>query len=66
MDLGIHGRRALVCASSQGLGYACAQALAEEGCSVWLNGRSADRLQAAHMEALVYTFLASRLGLDTK
>jgi 3-oxoacyl-[acyl-carrier protein] reductase len=47
MDLGIQGRRALVCASSQGLGLACAQALAEEGCSVWLNGRSADRLQAA-------------------
>ena len=47
MDLGIRGRRALVCASTQGLGYACAVALAEEGCSVWLNGRSDDRLQAA-------------------
>jgi len=47
MDLGIHGRRALVCASSQGLGYACALALAQEGCTVWLNGRDAGRLQAA-------------------
>jgi len=47
MDFGIHGRRALVCASSQGLGYACALALAQEGCTVWLNGRDAGRLQAA-------------------
>ncbi|HMW22680.1 MAG TPA: SDR family NAD(P)-dependent oxidoreductase, partial [Burkholderiaceae bacterium] len=47
MDLGIRGRRALVCASSQGLGYACALALAQEGCEVWLNGRNADKLSAA-------------------
>lgn len=47
MDLGITGRKALVCASSQGLGLACASALAEAGCEVWLNGRDAGRLQAA-------------------
>ena len=47
MDLGIHGRKALVCASSQGLGLACATALAQEGCEIWLNGRHADRLEAA-------------------
>ncbi|MCW5672384.1 MAG: 3-oxoacyl-ACP reductase, partial [Hydrogenophaga sp.] len=29
MDLGIAGRRALVCASSKGLGLACATALAQ-------------------------------------
>ncbi len=29
MDLGIAGRKAIVCASSQGLGYACAKALAK-------------------------------------
>jgi 3-oxoacyl-[acyl-carrier protein] reductase len=39
MDLGIAGRRALVCASSSGLGLACAAALAREGCQVWINGR---------------------------
>jgi len=44
MDLGIAGRRALVCASSSGLGLACAIALAREGCEVWLNGRNAERL----------------------
>lgn len=49
MDLGLRGRKAIVCASSQGLGYACALALAEEGCEVFINGRDADRLErAAH------------------
>ncbi len=47
MDLGITGRRALVCASSSGLGLACATALAREGCSVWINGRNAERLESA-------------------
>jgi 3-oxoacyl-[acyl-carrier protein] reductase len=47
MDLGIRGRRALVCASSQGLGLACAQALAQEGCEIWLNARRAAPLEAA-------------------
>jgi 3-oxoacyl-[acyl-carrier protein] reductase len=47
MDLGIRGRKAIVCASSQGLGYACALALAAEGCSIVLNGRDASKLAAA-------------------
>jgi 3-oxoacyl-[acyl-carrier protein] reductase len=47
MDLGIAGRKALVCASSKGLGLACAEALAREGCSVWINGRDAERLAKA-------------------
>lgn len=47
MDLGLAGRRAIVCASSRGLGLACAMALAREGCEVTLNGRDAARLQAA-------------------
>ncbi|MDN3310333.1 SDR family oxidoreductase [Microbacterium oryzae] len=47
MDLGIAGRTAFVAASSQGLGYACALALAREGVAVVLNGRDADRLDAA-------------------
>lgn len=44
MDLGIKGRKALVCASSQGLGFACAMALAREGCEVVINGRHEDKL----------------------
>ena len=44
MDLGIAGRKAIVCASSRGLGRACAKALAEAGCEVVINGRDRDRL----------------------
>lgn len=47
MDLGIQGRKAIVCASSQGLGYACATALAQEGCAVVINGRDEAKLEAA-------------------
>ena len=47
MDLGLKGRKALVCASSQGLGYACAYALSREGVTVTLNGRDEARLNAA-------------------
>src|SRR5216684_3702755 len=39
MNLWIEGRTAIVCASSQGLGLACAQALAQEGVHVLINGR---------------------------
>jgi 3-oxoacyl-[acyl-carrier protein] reductase len=47
MDLGIAGRTAIVCASSRGLGRACAGALAREGVHVTLNGRNAEALAAA-------------------
>ena len=44
MDLGIAGRKAIVCASSKGLGRACAMALAEAGCEIVVNGRNRDEL----------------------
>lgn len=47
MDLGIAGKRAFICASSQGLGLACATALAAEGVHVALNGRNEENLAAA-------------------
>ena len=47
MDLGLKGRKALVCAASQGLGFACASALAREGVEVTINGRDPARLEAA-------------------
>ncbi|MBN8491535.1 MAG: SDR family oxidoreductase [Burkholderiales bacterium] len=50
MDLGLAGRRALVCASSSGLGLACAAALAREGCEVWINGRQPERLERARAQ----------------
>ena len=46
MDLGIAGRRALVCASSKGLGRACALALAAEGVHVTVTARGAEALAA--------------------
>jgi 3-oxoacyl-[acyl-carrier protein] reductase len=47
MNLNIAGRRAIVCASSRGLGRACAEALSAEGVHVVLNGRDPDRLHQA-------------------
>ena len=46
MDLGITGRRALVCASSKGLGRGCAEALAAEGVDLVLNARGTEALEA--------------------
>ena len=50
MDLGIKGRKAIVCASSQGLGLACATSLAREGCVVFINGRDESRLEQARAQ----------------
>lgn len=50
MDLGIKGRRALVCGSSAGLGRACADALADAGVDVVLNGRTEESLRLAAEE----------------
>ncbi len=47
MDLGITGRRALICGASSGLGLACAQALATEGVQLTLVSRNAQKLHAA-------------------
>ena len=55
MDLGIQGKRALVCASSKGLGRGCAEALAQAGVDLVLNARgqsalddTAAAIRAAH------------------
>jgi len=47
MDLGIKGRKAIVCASSKGLGLACAEELAANGVNLVMNARTADVLQAS-------------------
>ncbi|MEM9438349.1 MAG: SDR family oxidoreductase [Pseudomonadota bacterium] len=46
MDFGIRGKKALVCASSKGLGRGCAAALAAEGVDLVINSRGADALEA--------------------
>jgi 3-oxoacyl-[acyl-carrier protein] reductase len=50
MDLGIAGRRALVCAASKGLGRAVAFALAEAGCELMITARGRERLEATAAE----------------
>jgi len=58
VDLGIAGRRALVGGASSGLGRACAEALAAEGCRLVLWSRGGDSLEA------VGTDLRSRFGVE--
>ena len=55
MDLGIAGRKAIVCASSRGLGRACAHHLAAAGCEVVVNGRDRDHLEATATELRALT-----------
>jgi 3-oxoacyl-[acyl-carrier protein] reductase len=50
MDLGIRGRTAIVCASSQGLGKGCALALAEAGVALIINGRNEALLEQTAQE----------------
>lgn len=60
MDLGIKGRKAIVCASSRGLGRGTAEALAEAGCSLVLNGRTPDTLAATADD------IRARYGVEVK
>ncbi len=46
MDLGIKGRKAIVCAASKGLGRACAVALAREGVELVITARTRETLEA--------------------
>jgi NAD(P)-dependent dehydrogenase (short-subunit alcohol dehydrogenase family) len=50
MELGLRGRKALVTGASKGIGRACAEALAEEGCDVVLVSRTASDLEKARGE----------------
>lgn len=50
MDLGIRGKRALICGASKGLGRGCAEALAEAGVEIVLNARGTDALEATAAE----------------
>jgi 3-oxoacyl-[acyl-carrier protein] reductase len=68
MDLGIAGRKAIVCASSRGLGRGCAEALLGAGCEVVINGRDAEHLDrvAAEMRAAGGTVIAVAADVSTK
>lgn len=62
MDLGISGKRAVVAASSAGLGLASAHALADEGVQVAICGRSQDKVDAA-LESLPPVETGDHVGL---
>jgi len=47
MDLGLKGKNAIVMASSRGLGFSCANALAREGANVVINGRDRASVESA-------------------
>ena len=49
MDLGLKGRKALVCAASKGLGRACAESLAEAGVEVTICSRTKGDLSLIHI-----------------
>ena len=50
MDLGIAGKKAIICASSRGLGKACAHDLANEGVEVFINGTNEENLNKTEAE----------------
>ncbi len=60
MDLGIHGKRALVCAASKGLGRGCAEALAAEGVDLVINARGEEALAKTAAE------IAGRFGVKVE
>ncbi|MEO9337847.1 SDR family oxidoreductase [Mesorhizobium sp. SB112] len=60
MDLGLKGKKAIVCASSKGLGRGCAEALAEAGCDLALNGRDKETL------AKTADAIRQRYGVEVK
>ena len=50
MDLGIDGKKAIICASSRGLGKAIAEQLAQEGVEIVINGTNKENLTNTHEE----------------
>ncbi len=64
MDLGIRGKRALVCASSKGLGKGCALKLAEAGVDLVLNARGAEALEATAAELRAHGVSVTAVAAD--
>ena len=61
MDLGLRGRKALVTGASKGIGRACAEVLAQEGCDVVLVARTAADLEAVQAKITAQYNVAVRV-----
>ena len=64
MDLGIRGKRALVCASSKGLGRGCAEALAQAGCDLVLNARRSEALEGTALAMRAHGVTVTAIAAD--
>ena len=64
MDLGIKGKTAIVCASSKGLGFGCAKALAEAGVNLIICARGKETLMEAHEKLVKYEVNVIPMVLD--
>lgn len=64
MDLGIKGRKAIVCAASKGLGKGCAEALAREGVDLTICARGADALNATAKELQAFGVKVNAVACD--
>ena len=63
MDLGISGKKAIICASSRGLGKSCAESLALEGVEIFINGIQEENLNNTEQEFIEKGFkVTSILG----
>ncbi len=64
MDLALRGRHAVVTGASKGIGLACADRLAQEGCAVTLVARNEAELERARMSLQAHGTPVSCLALD--
>jgi 3-oxoacyl-[acyl-carrier protein] reductase len=65
MDLGITGKTAIICAASKGLGYGCAEALAEAGANVVICARSEGPLEEAAEKLRAYGGSVTAIACDS-
>ena len=64
MDLGIKGKKAIVCASSRGLGYGCAEALAKAGVDLTICARTKDDIDSAAVKLSSYGVKVTAVACD--
>ena len=64
MDLGIKGKKAIVCASSRGLGYGCAEALAKAGVELTICARTKEDIDSAAVKLSSHGVKINALACD--